>query len=229
MKVVCLGRREERQMVARVRVQGRQYGQREPQPGRGHVRAQQEHPEERWQQVAADVLQGMTVDGGDGHGRRPLVVLLVYVPVEVAIVEQPVRVVEADLLAEYVEGDLGEEAVKGRQLVERRKAAPLHEPVGAVGQGQADGQLVEQDLADDLEELGPRDRLVRAGLGLVAAQGRRPVRHVHERVDAAEEPVDQEGQGYRACGCVAWLEETLGMVEVSQRTVWVGYVRLLLV
>lgn len=112
MKVVGLGRREERQMIARVSVQGGQYGQAEPKPGRSHVRTEQEHPEEGWQQVGTYVFQGMTVDGRHGHRSRPLVVLLVDVLVEVSIVEQPVRVVETNLLADYVEGYLGQEAVE---------------------------------------------------------------------------------------------------------------------
>lgn len=78
-----LRRREEGQMVARVGVERGQDGQGEPEPGRGHVRAHDQHAQERGQQVREDVFQRVAIDGGHGDGGRPLVVLLVDVLVQV--------------------------------------------------------------------------------------------------------------------------------------------------
>ena len=192
MKVVSLGRGEERQVVSAVCVERRERRQGEPQPGGRHMRAQQYDAHERWYQVRAYVLERVAIDRGDRDWRRPLVMLLVDVLVEVAVVEQPVGVVEADLLAEDVEGHLGEEAVEGGQVVKRLEAAPLHQPVGGVPQGYSDDYLVEEHHADHPEEVARRHRLVCARLDLVAAQCGWTVRHVHEGVDAADYPVDQE-------------------------------------
>ena len=52
------------------------------------------------QDVGDDVLDWVGVGGGQGHGRRPLVVLLVDALVEVLLVHQPVRVVEQEFLDE---------------------------------------------------------------------------------------------------------------------------------
>ena len=48
--------------------------------------------------VGDDVLDGVGVGGRQGHGRRPLVVLLVDALVEVPLVHQSVGVVEQQLL-----------------------------------------------------------------------------------------------------------------------------------
>jgi hypothetical protein len=145
------------------------------------------------------VLEGMAVDGGDGDRGRPPVVLLVNVPVESGIVEEPMGVVEADLLAGYVEGELREEALDAGQLLEGWEAAPLHQPVGALGDGQPDDELVEEDLADDPGQGDGIHGFVRPRLGFVAAQRSRTIRRVQERVQAPEYPVDQERQQNRAC------------------------------
>ncbi len=60
-------------------VQGGQKGKRVPQPGRCDVRAADEGAEHRPEQVGDDVLERVSVERGEGHGRGPLVVLLVDV------------------------------------------------------------------------------------------------------------------------------------------------------
>lgn len=56
MKVVRFWRWEEREMIARVRVQRRQQGHREPQPSGGDVRAANEYAQKRRQNVAENVF-----------------------------------------------------------------------------------------------------------------------------------------------------------------------------
>lgn len=89
MEIVRFGRREKGQVVARVRVEGGEDGQAEPEPRGGQVRAQQEHAQERRHQVREDVLHRVAVDGRHCDRRRPLVVFLVDQLVQVPVVQQP--------------------------------------------------------------------------------------------------------------------------------------------
>lgn len=86
VKIVRLRTGEERQMVPGVGIQRRQDHQREPQPGDGHVASEHKNTQERWHQVAEDMLDRVTVDGGDGNRSRPLVMLLVDEFVDVSVV-----------------------------------------------------------------------------------------------------------------------------------------------
>ena len=61
------------------------------------------------QDVRDNVLDGVSIGGGQGHRRSPLVVLLVYALVKVPLVQQRMRVVEQDLLNEHEDGKLPQE------------------------------------------------------------------------------------------------------------------------
>ena len=102
VKVVRFRAGKERQMVAGVSVQRGQYHERKPQPGDRHVAAEHEDPQKRWHQIAEHVLDRMAVDGGDRDRGRPLVVLLVDVPVDAPAVQQPVRVVKRSSSAGFL-------------------------------------------------------------------------------------------------------------------------------
>ena len=79
-------------MIAAVGDGGRGQGQAEPEEGQADVRAHEEGPHERRQQVGQDVFQGVGVDGADTDGCLVLVVDLVDVLVEVRVVEEPGKV-----------------------------------------------------------------------------------------------------------------------------------------
>ncbi len=66
-------------MISGMCVQGGQEGKRVPQPGRCDVRAADEGTEHGPEQVGDDVLEWVSVEGGEGHGRGPFVMLLVDV------------------------------------------------------------------------------------------------------------------------------------------------------
>ena len=75
--VVELAGEEPGQVVPRVDGQGVDEDVRVPEPHRRHVAPQQQRPDGGGQQVGDHVLRRVRVRGGEGHGRRPLVVHLV--------------------------------------------------------------------------------------------------------------------------------------------------------
>lgn len=89
MEVVSLGWGEEGPVVAGVGVESRDDGDGEPQVGSSDVGPDDEHSEERRQEVTEHVLHWVAVDGGHGHWRSPLVVSLVNVLVQLSPVQQP--------------------------------------------------------------------------------------------------------------------------------------------
>lgn len=122
MKIVSLWTGKEGQMIARVCIESGKNGQREPHPGGGHMTAHDEDAQEGRQQIAEDMFNGMTVDGRNGNGSRPLVVLLVDVLVDAFIVQQPMWIVEAELFHQYADGQLHAHPMEGGQLPDRRNA-----------------------------------------------------------------------------------------------------------
>ena len=82
VEVVRLRAGEERQVISRVGVDGGEQRHTEPEPGGGHVTAQQQHPQEGRQVVGQHVFQRVGVQRRDRDGRRPLVVPLVNPPVQ---------------------------------------------------------------------------------------------------------------------------------------------------
>ena len=91
VEVVCLGRGEEWEVVAAVRVAGRHERETEPEPGSRDVRAKQQRAECGRNQVADHVFDRVCVHGSNPDRRRPLVVHLVNVFVQEAVMKQPTR------------------------------------------------------------------------------------------------------------------------------------------
>ena len=81
VEVVGLRRGEQGEVIAGMSIEGGHQGKRVPQPGRCDVRAADERAEHGPEQVGDDVLERVSVERGEGHGRGPLVVLLVNVRV----------------------------------------------------------------------------------------------------------------------------------------------------
>lgn len=157
MKIMRLGTGKEGQMVARVGIQGGENGQGEPEPGGGHMAAHEKDAHEGGQQIAEDVLDGMTIDRSDRNGGRPLVVLLVDVLVDVLVVEQAMGVVEAQLLHQDAHGQLEADPVERGQVPDVAQAPDLHQSVAGIGQGQAHKNLIANHAPNHLKK---RDRKV---------------------------------------------------------------------
>lgn len=91
MKVVGFRRREERQVIAGMGVQGWKNCQREPQISRRHVGADDENAEKRWNEIREYVLERIAVNSCNSYRRRPLMMLFVNVLVEVTAVQHSVK------------------------------------------------------------------------------------------------------------------------------------------
>lgn len=193
MKIMRLRTGQKRQMVTTMRVQRGHDRHHEPQPRGRHVAAAQQHAHERRQQIAQHMLQRMAVHGRHRHRGRPLVVLLVHPAVQAAAVQRPMRIVEANLLDANAGGDLQPGLGGARQWPDVAEAAGAEQPVGEQGHRHADSELVEEHGANDATQPGGVDRLVGARLGFVAAHPVRPAGEVGERVQAANQPVDGDG------------------------------------
>jgi len=100
--VVELGRLDQRQVVARVRVDGVENGVGEPKPRRHRVRTENTRPQDHREHVGENVLDGVRVHGHDGDRRRPLVVLLVHVLVHKLVVQHPEKSSKYSKLAFYL-------------------------------------------------------------------------------------------------------------------------------
>jgi hypothetical protein len=90
MKIVCLRRGQEGQVIAAVGDSGGEIGKTVPHPHGGHMRGHQQGANDYRQHVADEMLEGVSVDGRQADGRHPLVVHLVDARVQVSTVQQPV-------------------------------------------------------------------------------------------------------------------------------------------
>ena len=106
MIVVELWREEERQMVARVGVDGGHEAEAVPGPGRDQVAPHHQGAQRHREQVRERVLQGVRIERGQAQGRAPLVMDLVHARVQGGAVKDNVRVVKANLLHKHKHGEL---------------------------------------------------------------------------------------------------------------------------
>ena len=102
------------------------------------------------QDVRDNVLDGVSIGGGQGHRRSPLVVLLVYSLVEVLVVQSRMGVVKEGLLQQLEKGKLPQEGEKRRPLSYASETLfAVHAEVDKVGDV-ADDEAQEDDVEYDL-------------------------------------------------------------------------------
>ena len=86
---MCLWGRNERKVVSTVSERCVQDGHGVPQPNHREVRPHQQRAGKNGREVCHDVLDGVAVNGSDGHWSGPLVMDLVDVLVQQRKVDQP--------------------------------------------------------------------------------------------------------------------------------------------
>uniref|UniRef100_A0A182QWH9 Uncharacterized protein n=1 Tax=Anopheles farauti TaxID=69004 RepID=A0A182QWH9_9DIPT len=151
MVVVRLVAAQVRHVVPRVAGDGVLDDERQPQGGRQHMATHQLYAEQRWQQIAEDVLDRMRVDGGPGDRCRKLVVLLVDQLVQMLRVEQPMAVVEPKLPSGGTDQQITHHLVEGRECTHVHFCAACDQGTETEqGDRQTDQQLVDQHGPDDL-------------------------------------------------------------------------------
>lgn len=184
VQVVCAGHRE---VVPAVHARRLYQLCGEEQRKGQDVRVHDHHGEHDGDGVREQVLHGVRVLRGEGHGRRELVVLLVDAGVDLGVVQGAVRGVEGDLAQGEGDGVVGRHLAEGRELGADGEEGVLE--VLQVEEGEVDGLRgdgPDQDVPDAFSDGCPRG-LASLALELVAV-GEGGEGEVDGEIDGADQP-----------------------------------------